>query len=193
MQCLIPIFFYRDDRKVLKTQYQFDEIKKELNNPGLYPQSLLSDFLRLIGVDSKTFLEAVPAGVSGSKTSIRHMIQRQIKKKINDEFAKIYTVEPIELTAGFDSNTVYFSVQSSEGESLLLSERSNGLRWYLNTFIDAKAHDLKKNNVVYLFDEPGISLHVNAQQELIHLFSHLCDNDNQIIYTTHSPYMLDLK
>lgn len=193
MQFLIPIFFYRNDRKVLKTQYHFEEIKKELNNPGLYPQSLLSDFLRLIGVDSKTLLEAVSAGVSGSKTSIRHMIQRQIKKKINDEFAQFYTVEPIELTASFDSNTVYFSVQSSEGESLLLSERSNGLRWYLNTFIDVKAHDLKNNNVVYLFDEPGISLHVNAQQELIHLFSHLCDNDNQIIYTTHSPYMLDLK
>ena len=40
-------------------------------------------------------------------------------------------------------------------------------------------------------DEPGTSLHVNAQRELLNLFGHLADQGNQIIYTTHSPYMLD--
>ncbi len=63
----------------------------------------------------------------------------------------------------------------NDGQSLLLSERSNGLRWYLNTFIDAKAKDVANSSVLYLFDEPGISLHVNAQRELLELFNHLAD------------------
>ena len=71
------------------------------------------------------------------------------------------------------------------------SERSNGLRWYLNTFIDAKANDVADSNVLYLLDEPGIFLHVNAQKELLQLFNHLANKGNQIVYTTHSPYMLD--
>ena len=75
----------------------------------------------------------------------------------------------------------------------MLSERSNGLRWYLETYIDAQSHDIAERNVVYLLDEPGTSLHVNAQKELLLLFQHLSAKGNQVVYTTHSPYMLDLQ
>lgn len=46
---------------------------------------------------------------------------------------------------------------------------------------------------MYLLDEPGASLHVNAQRELIQLFKHLSGKGNQVVYATHSPYMLDLE
>ena len=46
---------------------------------------------------------------------------------------------------------------------------------------------------MYLLDEPGTSLHVNAQRELLKLFQHLAGKGNQVVYTTHSPYMLDLE
>jgi predicted ATP-dependent endonuclease of OLD family len=72
-----------------------------------------------------------------------------------------------------------------------LSERSNGLKWYLNLFIDILSCNLLGKNTVFLFDEPGTSLHVNAQRELLNLFNHLTASGNQVIYTTHSPYMLD--
>ena len=72
-----------------------------------------------------------------------------------------------------------------------ISERSNGLRWYMETFIDSQANGVDQSNVIYLLDEPGTSLHVNAQKELLILFSHLADKGNQVVYTTHSPYMLD--
>jgi predicted ATP-dependent endonuclease of OLD family len=97
----------------------------------------------------------------------------------------------VTLSVDFNANSVTFSVQTGEGETLQLGERSNGLRWYLETFIDAKANNLPQRNVVYLFDEPGCFLHVNAQKELVSLFGHLADQGNQVVYTTHSPYMLD--
>ena len=46
------------------------------------------------------------------------------------------------------------------------------------------ANGLAQSNVVYLLDEPGISLHVNAQKELLKLFDHLASKGNQIIYST---------
>lgn len=63
------------------------------------------------------------------------------------------------------------------------------MRWYLETLVDAQANNLPNRNVVYLLDEPGTSLHVNAQRELLNLFEHLADQGNQVVYTTHSPYM----
>ncbi len=191
---MLPNIFYRNTDKVLKTIYKLEEVQKELQNPNAYPNSLLSDFVSLIGIPNDDFIIAVQSNSNaGQKTSIRRRINRNVEKVINKEFNNFYTTEPIYLQLEFDSNTVMFSVNSSEGETLLLSERSNGLRWYLNTFIDAKAHGVSQSNVIYLFDEPGISLHVNAQRELLNLFEDLADKENQIVYTTHSPYMLNIE
>ena len=41
-----------------------------------------------------------------------------------------------------------------------------------------------------LLDEPGLHLHPTAQQELISFFEKLA-NDNPLIYTTHSPFLID--
>ena len=189
---LLPTIFYRNSDKILKTQYKIDEVKKELSSPNAYPNSLLSDFIKLIKISKEDFIMAVESGTSGPKITIRERINKNIEKKINEKFKYFYTTESISLNVRIDSNTVCFSVQSGEGETLLLSERSNGLRWYLNTFIDAQANGIEQNNVIYLFDEPGISLHVNAQRELLNLFEDLANKGNQIVYTTHSPYMLNL-
>lgn len=190
---MFPIVFMRRDSKILKTRYSLDEVTKELNNPNSASDSLLYQLVKLLDVRKEDFIEAVGAGQSGLKTSIRNRIKRNLEKNVNNKFADFYSAEFVNISIDFDSNTVYFSVQSSEGESMMLSERSNGLRWYINMFIDSLANELPNSNVVYLFDEPGISLHVNAQRELVNLFSDLCDKGNQVIYTTHSPYMLDVE
>lgn len=190
---MFPKVFYRKSDKNLNAQYKYEDIKKELRNPSAYPKSSLSDFLRLIKISNDDFLLATQTGVSGKKTTLRKKIQRNIEEYINNEFISFYKVEKIFLSADFDANTVYFSVHSEDNQSLLLSERSDGLKWYLNTFIDAKAHEIGNTNVLYLLDEPGISLHVNAQKELLKFFNHLTNNGNQVVYTTHSPYMLNTK
>ena len=97
--------------------------------------------------------------------------------KINTPFHDFYQTEIITLDVGFNAGAVSFAVQSEDGEALL-SERSNGLRWYLETFIDAQANDITGQNIVYLFDEPGTSLHVNALRELLELFQHLVGKGN---------------
>ena len=71
------------------------------------------------------------------------------------------------------------------------SERSNGLKWYFSLFIDTKAKIDNNRPTLYLLDEPGVYLHVKAQKELLQYFNHLCNDGNQVVYTTHSPFMID--
>lgn len=189
----IPTVFYRNSNKVLKSSYTLDEVQKELANPNSYPNSLLHALVQIIGIPNSDFIKAVQTGNAGSKTTIRDRIRRSIDSKINAEFHKFYRAEEVYLSATMDANVVTFSVRTDDGEALNFSERSNGLRWYLNTFIDSLWCGVSRSNVVYLFDEPGTSLHVNAQKELINLFKDLSSKGNQVVYTTHSPYMLDTK
>lgn len=187
---MLPTIFFRNSNKVLSNQYSYDDVKKELNKPSLYPNSLLSDFVKLIDIPSEDFISAIQGGHSGPNVSMRSKINKNINKIVNKNFQSFYTTESISLSIEFNSNAISFSVQSSDSETLLLSERSNGLKWYLNMFIDATVNGISKSNSIYLFDEPGISLHVNAQRELLNLFKDLTNKGNQVVYTTHSPYML---
>jgi len=72
-----------------------------------------------------------------------------------------------------------------------LEHRSAGLQWFLSFFLvflhEARgAHD----NCILLLDEPGHSLHPLAQRDLSVFFDGLAA-DNQIVYTTHSPFLVD--
>ena len=42
-----------------------------------------------------------------------------------------------------------------------------------------------------LLDDPGLSLHANAQKDLLRYFEERLATEYQIIYTTHSPFMID--
>lgn len=189
---VLPTFYFRRADKHLLQKYTYDNIKKELTGqPG--QNSLLPEFVKVVGISVDDFLKAADVGTTGKQVSLRQRIRQAVICNINQQFHDFYKTEDISLDIEFNNGTIVFSVQSNDGEALLLSERSNGLRWYLNTFIDARAHDVAETNVVYLFDEPGISLHVNAQRELLELFSHLASQGNQVVYSTHSPYMLEME
>ena len=47
------------------------------------------------------------------------------------------------------------------------------------------------SNTVLLLDEPGLSLHPIAQYDLAKFFKKLSE-ENQLIYTSHSPFLVDM-
>ena len=71
-----------------------------------------------------------------------------------------------------------------------LGSRSHGFIWFFSFFAWYEDIKRKKQNVILLLDEPGLSLHGRAQSDLLDYFeSDLIEH--QIIYTTHSPFMVD--
>lgn len=76
-------------------------------------------------------------------------------------------------------------------EEIELEGRSAGLQWFLSFFLvflveRAETH----KNAILLLDEPGVSLHPLAQEDLFAFFNNLSET-NQIFYTSHSPFMVD--
>jgi len=71
-----------------------------------------------------------------------------------------------------------------------LDERSRGFRWFFAFHITFAADTQGGNadGAILLLDEPGLYLHAKSQE---HLLKHLReDYRNQIVYTTHSPFMV---
>ena len=183
---LLPVLYHRKSEDELQSMYQIEEVKKEIKDK----KGILYKFIVACGVQPYEFLQAMEDENDCNTVKSRNKIKEKVKYNIQKKFNDFYTEENVQIKVLFEKDLMKILVKT-QGNTTNISERSNGLRWYLNLFIDIIANDLKDKNVVFLLDEPGVYLHVNAQRELLRLFYDLCKNDNQVVYTTHSPYMID--
>ena len=71
-----------------------------------------------------------------------------------------------------------------------LGSRSRGFVWFFSFLAWYEDIKRKKENVILLLDEPGLSLHGRAQADLLVYFDAELSS-HQLIYTTHSPFMID--
>jgi predicted ATP-dependent endonuclease of OLD family len=79
-----------------------------------------------------------------------------------------------------------------EGERLYPKQRSRGVRWFLSFYMELKASANNNNKqLVLLVDEPGVSLHARAQEDVLKVFDDIKDKI-QVIYTTHSPHLVEI-
>lgn len=75
--------------------------------------------------------------------------------------------------------------------SIPLNQRSKGFNWFFSFIVwFSKIKSEKENNYILLLDEPGLNLHAAAQGDLLRFIEDLSE-DYQVIYTTHSPFMVD--
>jgi predicted ATPase len=103
---------------------------------------------------------------------------------------EVWGDENVQLRLVPDGQYLKVVVVDDIGVEVELDQRSEGFRWLVSFFVVFKAQaqgDLK--NAILLLDEPGLSLHALKQQEFRKTVSRLAE-DNQVIYTTHSPFMV---
>ncbi|MCH4094684.1 MAG: ATP-binding protein [Acetobacter peroxydans] len=88
----------------------------------------------------------------------------------------------------------YFRIWVSDSrrpEKVELENRSTGLQWFLSFFlVFTYESDAAHDNSIVLLDEPGHSLHPLAQRDLSDFFNSLSEK-HQILFTTHSPFIID--
>lgn len=93
---------------------------------------------------------------------------------------------------GTNKITIKIQDPAVSGRYTRPSLKSTGFRTYfllsMITFARAKSHP--SNSYIYLFDEPGTSLHPRAQIDLQRSLEALSD-DTQIAYTTHSMFLIN--
>lgn len=71
-------------------------------------------------------------------------------------------------------------------------QRSQGVRWFLSFYLQFKASEKSNAKRLFLLDEPGANLHSKAQADVLKVINKLAkQNASTVIYSTHSPQMLE--
>ena len=95
----------------------------------------------------------------------------------------------------YQADGPYFRIWVSDDRrpdvDIELESRSKGFQWFFSFYLVFLVEsDEGHKDAILLLDEPGLHLHPTAQQELMTFFETLAE-DHPLIYTTHSPFLID--
>lgn len=76
--------------------------------------------------------------------------------------------------------------------SVPFDERSRGFVWFFSFLAYfSELEEASDRDLILLLDEPGMSLHATAQGDLLRLIDERLAPKHQVLYTTHSPFLVD--
>lgn len=80
--------------------------------------------------------------------------------------------------------------RKDETKTFAVYERSRGARWLIAFILLTTIRKHRSENCLFLLDEPASNLHPSAQEQILSALYELSKN-SKVIYSTHSPYLLD--
>jgi hypothetical protein len=192
LEPIMPKFMYFDEYYELPSEINLETISKSTTQDAKTAKALLEladvDLDDLKSPDSyedfKAELEATSSEITQhifkywkNNTGLR--FQFDIENKINRNYSNT-SEKYLKIRIWSDKHHI----------SLPLSNRSKGFNWFFSFIVwFSRIQEDKSNQYILLLDEPGLNLHAAAQADLLNFLDDL-SKEYQIIYTTHSPFMV---
>lgn len=191
----MPKFWYFDDYYPLRGKININKLK---NEPPVDEKDKTSKALfELARIEPEEILNATEqeyekyiALLEASSNKITNEIFKywSTNKNLDIEFK----IQNITNPQGQPEKILDIRVKSQRHKiTLPLDRRSKGFNWFFSFIIwFSKIQADKNSDYILLLDEPGLNLHASAQADLLKFFDDL-SKKYQIIYTTHSPFMVE--
>lgn len=160
-------------------------------------KKLFLEFLQYSGISLEQVL--------GQKTfESYNAVLQSASNRITDQILEYWTQNPdlsVEVTVdrGMPEDTPPFNegmvarariFNSLHRVDTPFSERSAGFVWFFSFLVKFAQVQKVGEPVILLLDEPGLTLHGKAQADLMKFFEEKLAPHHQVIYSTHSPFMV---
>jgi len=196
----LPKFLYFDDYKLLEGKVNLQTLQQRQANKQLSDADETA--LGLLELAGTTLPELMSdEGYETGKANLEAIgldITRRIFEfwKQNQELDVEFDVKAdAKDTPPFNTGAnLYIRIKNRRhGVTVPFGQRSKGFIWFFSFLVWFDAVRTLANTddkLVLLLDEPGLSLHAMAQADFLAYIRDL-SAEHQIIYTTHSPFMVD--
>jgi len=117
---------------------------------------------------------------------------RGVNNRLNERFVQKYYSQDssVKFDIIHDSGNLYLEINDSTDAQYTIEERSDGFKYFFGLLIEAASIGDKISDIIFILDEPGSKLHPSGQRDLLKYLEEL-SIDFRIIYTTHSPFMIN--
>ena len=210
----LPVFIYFENYGILDSAVYLprflEDLKKNPDDPRIRTINAMFKHVRLTAAEIEALGKEQTAvrRAAGQPVTLA-MVQRERDRKelrtvklnsasldISKKFTKWFRQQR-KHKIKYQADGQYFRIWVSDDRrpdvDIELESRSKGFQWFFSFYlIFLVESDGWHKDAILLLDEPGLHLHPTAQQELISFFEKLA-KDNPLIYTTHSPFLIDGK
>jgi len=197
----MPHFFYFDDYSVMRGRIAIGALKARRDNGELdEADHTFLALLNLVGEDLEEFetlanQERLIASLEAASNTISDELfefwsqNRNLKVEFRLNGPDPDARDP-ELR---ESNNLMVRIRNERHRvSVIFDERSRGFVWFFSFLAYfSELEQASDQNVVLLLDEPGLSLHAAAQGDFLRFIEERLAPQYQVVYTTHSPFMVD--
>ena len=189
----LPTFIYMDDYRAFTGTAQLNEIQARRAGDRLEEED--KTFLTILNLSGLDLDGLIQLGQEGENA--REERQYDLDDgagTLTSEFAERLRQRRYEVDFRVDDQQFFTFVKDDQDKALIrLEERSKGFQWFFS-FDLMLMHESEGTfkGCVILLDEPGLHLHPEAQKDLLRRLEHYADG-NTLLYTTHLPFMIDLK
>lgn len=195
---LLPRFIYFDNYDKIKGRFDIpkfiSEYKSNSNDRRIRAEKCMFEY---VGLDPEKLegLRTTPEMTDSDKfkrVEERKILCDSAASKMTDEFKNWWKIRDYRFDYRMDDDSfgVYVS-DHIDTTSVELDQRSSGLRYFFTFFLIFTVESRKEHtNSILLLDEPGLHYHATFQLDLINFFKEL-SLKNQLLYSTHSPFLVD--
>ncbi len=187
----LPTFIYMDDHKPFQGIAYLDHIKQRRDQNQLTEQD--KTFLMILEMAGLNFDQEFQRATIQDKEQ-RMLDMNDASLTLTRQLADHWSQRKYQVRFEADGHHVIAFVSDEVQPALVpLNERSKGFQWFFSfdvTFLYETKGTFK--NAIILLDEPGLHLHAAAQRDLLKRIREYAKG-NQLIYTTHMPFMIDME
>lgn len=195
----IPQFIYFDRYDILDSAIHIDDFITKINKDPDDPQLRITKCLfEHVGLDIKKISELNPTDEKKTVATLRRMAD---ERAIQMSSASAVMTKNFEdwwdqrkHKFRYDVDGPNFRVWVSDNldpSEIELDQRSAGMQYFFSFYLVFLVESKKAHvNSILLLDEPGLQYHGTAQQKIVKFLQKI-SKDNQLLYTTHSAFMID--
>lgn len=158
-----------------------DNIPNQVSFKELPKNDFINDLELISNLDVKLILS------DDNRKNQKH--KESLNININKEYSQYWSQDLTSIKIDWNSETLFLWIVE-EGEWYKPSMRSKGKQWHISFYTRVSARSKENRENIILIDEPGMFLHASAQKDI---YKRLLESSNnaQIVFTTHSPYLID--
>lgn len=211
LKARLPVLIYFDDYGVLDSAIYLPHFLRDLEGAPDDPRTrTINAMYKHVGLTAQEIsdlgMERVQQARKQNQQPTAEMIAQDQERKelraiklnsasldITNRFNGWYGQRrhTIDYQADGDYFRIWIADDRRPGVKIELEGRSKGFQWFFSFYLIFLVESEEGHkDAILLLDEPGLHLHPTAQQELIAFFEKLAET-NQLIYTTHSPFLID--
>ena len=193
----LPKFMYYDDYYALPSRVSLTNLETEPKEPSKKTAKALLE-LADIDIDTLTNSNDFEEFIAELEATEAIISEELFKYWTTNKNLKIkFRIDKKEEINDYNNNRIVERIldirveNHRTGVSLPLENRSKGFNWFFSFLVwFMKIQEDRNSTFILLLDEPGLNLHAKAQNDLLNFLADL-SNDYQIIFTTHSPFMIE--